>query len=460
MRIVVIVLLLIAVAGGFFIWRPRFGSSENVWRVVFIDKPEVISTAHADLTSVSYLLQQTHKTILTRTSAGKFESEILASWERDVANKNFLFCPIDRLEFDAGVPFTARELMLFLKEKFGNILATVSLDRGDTCTKISLKIGNSEFVKNLTKMTNAPTKMQGTQELGLGAFKVETNDKQKIILVRKKASSSKEFSKIEVYPQAGVVERLKEAGSFQDINRMSKELVPAWVGAQYNKYENVLLQNFIVLLNISDFKLRESVYNCLNVSQLRQAFSPGYESYRDVSTIIPIGMRGAVGGAVSQNCQRLTQRLVVSFLNWKNNNQSKLSAFFEKIERESGIKIDIENIDPNDLPKRVFAKKYQITVIAIDSPDFDHRDFYRDILSKKNSLYGFDTAVGLTAPIENTNFDDLKNVTYIEKFIVEKKLALPLFQQNKMLYYPPNVGGVDFGSNSLETPIVEKLSYR
>ncbi|NJL26313.1 MAG: hypothetical protein HC902_14970 [Calothrix sp. SM1_5_4] len=328
-----------------------------------------------------------------------------------------------------------------------------------------------EFFETFTRFENAPTWTLGNGdfESGLGEFQISSVSPDGIKLVRKK-QSNQGFNTILVHAYQGQ-EKLADLAKrhrIEDFNRVSPELVPIEVKQTYRNYGVVLLQTVVLLLNIRDRELRRAIYNCIDINKFRQALSPGQSIFKNIKTILPIGVPGAVEGVPDQKCRvdKLAGRRIASvkFWNWKDNNRDVLRDFWADFTRSTGIPIAYSDITP----ERLFAiakrqeRDHELITIGLSATEFHYKDFYQYLVHPHHTLFSV-SAVDMSADLAKLDARPTKEelafgISRIDTVLADEALALPLFQQVREFYYPSNLKGFNFGSNFLEHPIVSEIS--
>lgn len=469
MRYLFAALALFILAGGV-AWSLLRPSTDRVWDVVMMGLPKSLEPRDIEVAPIGYLLNQTHRPLFNQNEDGVYTSEILSDWAQDRGGLNVKVCVKPGMAIHNVGPFDAVKLAEFLKRRLSELKLQATITPAVPCVALSFTQRHHGFFDLFTRFENAPTwKVDHSAfESGLGEFYVANISEDKIELLRKE-DSGRGFNKIFVhaYKSKQHLEELIRTQIIEDVNRVSPELVPDEIKKTYRNYGVVLLQTGILLLNVKDANLRRIIYNCLDIQKFRQAFSPGQSEFKNIQTILPIGVPGAREGLPAQNCTHRknasTTYPTVKFWNWKDNNRESLKSFWKEFTDQTGVQVEYSDISP----EKLFAiakgqeRKHELVVLGLSATEFHYRDFYQYLVDPNHSMLSnstLDLSATLAKLDQKPNKVELESgIATIDSTIASEGLALPLFQQIRQFYYPYELKGISFGSNYLEHPIIAEI---
>ncbi len=451
-------------------WQSSSNKDDQVWDVVFMGIPNSLNPQDVEVSTVGYLLNQTHRPLFYKNQDGVYRSDLLSKIAQDQSGLNLSLCVREQIQLGSSRLLQSSDLHSFISRRTSELNLKVDIESNGQCLLLKFKELHHDFFDIFSKMENAPSWNFGDSfDEGLGDFYVSKSNSDYIELTRK-SENKRGFNKIMVhaYVNQGALESLISSRRIEDLNRISAELVPKYIRETYASYEVALLQTGILLLNIKNDELRRLIYNCLNISDFRIAFSPGQAFFKDIKTILPIGVPGAQSGKPDQHCNlngASPKRFgKVSFWNWKDNNREQLKQFLDHFSSKIGIEIEYQEV----APERLFSivkhdeQKHELIVIGLSANEFHYRDFYQYLLDPKHTILS-------KIPIDFRKEIDLLDarpslrlqselIQKLDSALFEKAVALPLFQQIRPFFYPKELKGLEFGSNFLAHPIVSEIT--
>lgn len=462
-KIYKIVLIVLIITFSFYYFFSLIGDRkhDDSWYVLFNVIPDSIKLKDIEFSHISYILQQTHKPLFRKKNLSEYESDILVSWTRSSDNKSYELCPNQELLFYKHIKFSSEYLYSFLKEK------TLLEERDDlnfnaNCVVIKFKNENKQFLKKFSKLALSPSiELNEKVDVGLGAFEVE-NINEEIVQLKRKTYKRASINKI-------IVKKYKNFQSFfvnenrfvDDVNRLPFNEIPTFLIENMNKFLVNQLQVAILILNIKDNSLRSKIYDCIDIKNLTTSFMGDHASLQNVSTVVPVGLKGGKADILSRKCRDIKLTKAVDFLNWKENSKRTLEQYFEKFYLTSGVKINIMNIGNQELEAVANNKieKDYITIIGVDSLDGELVDFYNGLINKENHILALQNKKLFELYEELKQSEELEVVNQIEEIISKSKVILPLFQVNKIFYYPKNIQmNGDTSDISLRSPNIAEIS--
>ena len=440
--------------------------SENIWSVELVVLPQEITIKNSVDNAVSYIIKQSHEPLVFKKNNQEYGSKVLDSWSANLESTQFRFCPKSGILFSEGHPFDAKFLHSFLNHLVKE--GTCELTSDNTCVLVNFKQPNSDFLLKLSSYQNAPTiRLEGERfERGLGSYEIKNLTENQIEMHRK-VPKKFGFNSIIFHRFNGASDPHLQDHSIQDFNRLSVDLVPAWVKAEFSTYQVNPLQTGVLVISDKDVARRRAIYGCIDIDGFRRAFSPGVVKFRDVNSIIPNGMPGAEDGKAKQMCDynhaHPYKGKPFLFLNWKSTSLKSFTEYFEQVAANTGIKVEVKSISSDVLLKIALNQLDEnfFAIIGFDSSKGDYREFYDFFYSSKNhfkhvyesSLFSIYQEFLKTYPQE-INKDRLYK---LNAGIRNGFYAVPIFQQIRDYYFPKEIRGLELGKNELDYPDVDSL---
>lgn len=410
-----------------------------------------------------YIVKQTHEPVFRKEDGYNYTSKILKSWSRSIDYRSYTLCPDTSQSFDALHPFSLdsfRRHIIEITPKFDDT-GVIKEDRG--CLQISFTHPAQRYLDFLATYANAPSvKISSSVEIGLGPFMLESMNKKEIVLLRK-GKVARGFNKIRVYDFSGAKSQSSQKDFISDYNFALGRKDLAALGPEYVHFENMSLKSAVLLINLPDSERRRILYNCMDIDGLRTVFTNGPGNFRDIQTILPLGVPGGRPGKPRQACtitkagaKKLKQ---MTFANWQADRSLQFESFFNEFYRKTGIRIKVENFKPAELSAGLHARKkpYEL-VIMITAPDSDDKfRFLASYFGKKNVR---DQEIAGIAEMYNeliraSSSEKEKVIAQgIADRIRENYALLPLYQTVSTVYYPREIKNIVAGKELLEYPDV------
>lgn len=437
----------------------KFRAQDQTWEMLSLGLPKKITPQVAPINMGYYILKQTHEPLFRYNDDGQFYSKVLSNWSRLTDDRRFILCPNQSLKFSNEAYFTLNFLEGFLKKSVTKLgKAKIHLD--GQCLSVLFDKPQKEFLKYYSTYEMSPS-IPSTNpqiEYGLGPFIVESVSSQEIDLKRKDFVANG-FNRIRAINYKGLNDSNLNNKSIEDFNRIYLSDLPHWVKAEYANYGVMLLQSINLLINHPDKKLREIVYNCLNVTQLRKAFMPAQKEFYDIANILPVGIIGAKNEKPFQDCKLLKPKHnKLKFVNWKSDNVEQISNYFRIFSKKLNIQTTIENISASEFLLRVIETphRYDLTVVALDATRPDGNIFYQYLVGKGQRLLDFNIPQAeelydklIHGEVEKEKRDIIEK---LNKTLQEEAVILPLYQEVRRFYYPKRIKNLRLGKDFLEYP--------
>ena len=314
----------------------------SAWEVLLDGMPMRLSTADAGINTTLYILKQTHEPLFRIDDGENYTSRLLENWNRSVDSRQYVFCPNTTLLFEPGRAFTSNYFEDYIYKATSTFDPNSRVSRIGNCFKVDFKKSRKQFLNYLTLYEHAPTiKKDDKTEIGLGPFYPISISERRIVL-RRKSPISRGYNSIIIYPYAGPNDKNLVNRDIVDFNRVAVSAIPSWVQREYSHFDSVILKTVVLIINYPDKKIRQILYNCIDVNSFRQAFYPNRTDFGDVQNILPIGVPGARGGKVLQNCTGPHPLPAGSpdfiFINLGSNNTKQLNSFLDDFHVKTGIK--------------------------------------------------------------------------------------------------------------------------
>jgi len=442
-------------------------SDPKVWGVMVSGLPDRVTTALADEDVPLYILKQTHEPLLRSDDGQNYYSKVLTSWRRNADSSEYLFCPDPKSEFDAKYPLTPGILREHLEKITARFSGIYSVGADGECVGVKFGTGRKGYMQFLSMYENAPTlKLTDLVELGLGKYRVSEINREHIRL-EKKRSCRNCYGEIMVYESARDYLSDLQRPDIADFNRIAWREIPEEVLSRFKVFDNIPLKSFGLVLVSSDKDVRRTVYNCMDIAQLRRAVYPHAKRFNDISTILPAGVPGARPGRPAQECgaDKSTaggKRIVLAAVDRDNRAQlqSVAADFFER----TGIKMDVHLYSAGDLVQVLFDRPhpYDMVPIVYSVVQPEYETFFKDFCVKDGFLdYDLPRTAELRSRLLRVEDERQKSEIAVEitKTLAEEYVILPLFQEVKEFYYPTEIRNLVIGKGFTEYPEVADFRW-
>ena len=439
---------------------------DAVWITLANGLPEKVFAAGAGRNVIYYILKQTHEPLFRREDGENYTSRILKHWSRNINCTEFSFYPDTSLRFNDENLFSQaffEQYMVGLVAKYDPSAKVLLENRGVTVRFPSSK---KNFLDYMTEYENAPSvRMKESVEAGLGPFEVASIDKNRISLKRKTPVSDG-YNEILIVEQAAQKSLGIKDRDVSDFNRIPVADIPGWVGREYLGFNNVVLKSGNLIINHPNQTVRKLIYNCVDVKEFRAAFFPAREKFRSIQTVFPVGVPGAVPGEAEQVCRplgnaaRTHKRIVLA--NWRSDNFPELQAFALSFRKKTGIEMGILNSSPGELMKVLhkIPRPYNAIVMHFDAVRPDQAIFL-EVFFKRDGYLDFDLP-----KLEPMYKQMLLEEDPAKKSVIGEKIArglrdaavvLPLYQDEKPVYYPGVIKNISVGRGFSEYPEIAEF---
>ncbi|MCK4935539.1 MAG: hypothetical protein KAR84_01690 [Elusimicrobiales bacterium] len=437
---------------------------------VFLNSlPEQVSTKKTSEGAGYYIIKQTHEPLFRRGDGQYYTSKILKSWNRNTEYTRFTFCPDTSKCFNKSHFFTLDFFKEYINETTKRYNKNFTLNRRGECFDIKFDKSNAGYLSFLAQYGSAPTiKKNKNMEEGLGHFSVAEISNNKILLKRKK-SIRNGYNSIVFYESSSWDKSKFQNKESVDFNAIGSHDYPLWLKQSENhiSFENIQLQSLILLINHPDKEIRKTLYNCMDVEKLRQAFFPGRKQFFDIKTILPVGIRGGKSGRPMQTCSVLrknhkTEKPIV-FLNYKENNKKQLENFAEDFLKKTGIKIKIIQVTQKEFFKALNSsrKPYNLMIVKFGAVFSEYASFFYFFINKYG-YYNYSSLemLPLYKKLFKANTEDKATIALQMLDEIKKEfLALPLYQGIKTFYYPKKIKNLEVGKGFSEYTEVADLRW-
>jgi hypothetical protein len=254
-----------------------------------------------------------------------------------------------------------------------------------------------------------------------------------------------------------------ENREIKDFNIVPSGDIPKWVKEEYTRFETVELKSINLIINHPDREVRDKVYNCVDIPALRTAFFPGKKDFFDINNILPMGIMGAIPGLPTQSCEKDHKNTTeLRFANWMFGNTEAMTEFAANFTRKSGIKWRVDPYSPQALVSVLnrAPRPFDLVIIVFDAVRPDPTAFF-DSFAKRDGFHDFELP-GISALYKKLFYEEDE----IEKEKISKKLAgiissqalaLPLYQNIRVIYYPKEISNLMVGRGFLEYPEVAEF---
>lgn len=442
-------------------------SKSGRWGVLFPGLPEKITTAKASHNTLYYILKQTHEPLLRKDDGDNLTSRLLDSWHRSVDSKIYRFCP------DSGIKFNDRDRFdgEYFREYISSVTALYSSEfsivRDGRCFDIKFKNNAKGYLDFLTLYENAPTKVVSPEiEDGLGPFRATSVSKSRITLTRKEPVRNG-YNEIVIYDYQGSKDARLKGREIADFNRIQSSDVPAWVKKEYRGFDNIRLKSVILVINHPSKRVREAIYNCVDLESFRRAYFPDLENAYDIQNLFPMGVPGALPGKPLQSCNGKMSGggALAKLANLRDDNSSEIYAVAKKLSERTGVKIAVANYAPTELTmlrsKKIWA--YNLLVMAADAVRPEQEAFISPFLRRKKPFLEYPLPHLRSMYDEMASTDDSGAKSSLALKIMDglaKEFAvIPLFQATGRMYYPKNIKKLEAGKGFLEYPEIAEFRW-
>lgn len=433
------------------------------WEVLATGLPQRVSTAGARSNITYYILKQTHEPIFRKSDGQNYSSEILAKWTRSPDYRNFMFCPNRQLAFDSRTPFDFEQFRTHITSVTARYDSGFKLSGAAECVSIAFKAQRKGYLDYLTLYETAPTRLiSGQAETGLGPFRVESVSKEKIILFRK-VRMRYGYSQIVLHEYAGPKDPNLENRAVKDFNIIPSGDIPNWVKREYARVENVELKSINLIINHPDRKVRSRVYNCIDIPALRSSFFAGKKDFFNIGNILPMGIPGAVPGFPAQVCGKAAGKgAELRFANWMFGNSGAMAKYAAEFYKKSGIKMRLDSYSPQALVGALHKgpRPFSLVIIVFDAVRPDPSAFFESF-AKSDGFHDFEIPEVVSGYRRLFYADDETEQERLSKELADRisaqALALPLYQNIRVIYYPKEINNLTVGRGFLEYPDVAEF---
>lgn len=438
----------------------------RTWGVCVMGLPDKVSADQGDQDVPLYILKQTHEPLLRKDDGQNYTSRLLSGWRRSIDSSRYTFCPNEGLGFDPEHPFTADSLKSHLSVVTAKYFKEYSVANKGGCVEVSFKQGRRGYMDFLTRYENSPTlKISGTVELGLGAYKVESVEKTRIVM-RRKEFRRDGYNRIAVYEAAMDPQSDLLREDLSDFNRISWKEIPADLSRRFISFENIPLKTGVLVLTSPDRKLREAVYNCLDISEFRAAAFPHKKNFKDIASILPVGVPGGIAGKPAQACSSAMRQegrtAVLGTL--ARNKGGRLERVFSRFYETTGIKVAVKYYSAQDLVATLYSRPHPYDMVAISfsvvQPEYE--TFFKDFVAKDGFVdYDLPDVAAMLGDLRRS--EDEHETTEVAGRIAAamkaKAMLLPLYQDVKTFYYPADIRNMTVGRGFTEYPEVADFRW-
>jgi hypothetical protein len=444
-------------------------SDERTWRVVMMGSSKSIKPDVAHYSLVSYILKQTHEPLFRYDSDHRIISRILHSWERSPDYKTFNLCLNPAAKFEHDLPFQIDDLIAALNKSTSLKIAKFQAYKKESamdCLRITLSLSQPKFFDSLTGLETAPSRAtkNPAYEIGLGPYRVDQLSENEIILVRKTSDPKIKFNRIEIRNIEGMTAEELNDRRIDDFNLITMDRIPDWVKKEFTVYPVAPLEVYVMLINVADKNVRKVLYNCLSVLELRDAFFKVEKTaLHEVGSFVPVGVRGAKLGPVKQECSDLkaSTKRPLKLLNWKPKQHQPLSEVFTKLEKATGLKVEVEDGTLADIAHKVvdLHSGYDLVIISLANDRAVQSDYLEMFLDpSKRAVMGGPKEIE-RAYLRLKTLSDERQVDQesdrLNRWVLAEYLGLPLFQPIHQTYYPSHLKSVQFGNSFSEYPEID-----
>jgi len=440
----------------------------KLWGVLVSGLPSQITTKEYRGNVTYYVLKQTHEPILRKDDGQNYTSRLLNKWSRSIDYTRYVLCPNMSLSFTEKDQFSAEFFAKHINTVTKRFDPAFSVTAVDRCFEVKFAQPRKSYADFLSLYENAPTLKQSNDiEIGLGAFYVKEIKSDAITLARKEPIRNG-YNKIVLYEYQGAKDPRLQNRDIKDFNLIPDFDIPKWALDEYIGFVNMELRSMLLIINHPDLSMREAIYNCADVRELRKSYFPQKNNFFDIQNILPVGVFGAKAGVPRQECsvkyQRELSKTSLVFANWMHGNNVELNNFAKKFSLRTGADLKVVDFVPRELVK-LFNKSprpYNLLIILFDSVRPDPNAFF-DSFAKNNGFHDF-YMPAIKQMYEDLNREDdeakRRDISMkITEEISRNSLAVPLYQSVRTLYYPSEIRNFTVGKGFLEYPEVAEFRW-
>lgn len=448
-----------------------FGCSkrESLWRVAIVGSPVRITPSDANLLPTSYILKQTHEPIFNKDKNGSFYSNILDHWGRSIDYKDFRLCIAEPRYFGEGEYFTfslLKDLVLRSLQAFKENHYKYEAD--NNCLTLHFNTAFPDFLTLLSSLENAPSRKSkiANVENGLGDFIVENFSKELVTLKRKREDASK-IDQINFYNIEFIEHDRELMGKMDDINHLLAKSLATIPKEKFKAFEYSPLREFVLLINVRDEKIRESIFNCVNIDLLRKSAYLDEKQFNDVSTLFPVGIRGGKPGKLYRKCNlELTSSRnatrQIDFKIWEGVDVNGIENAFANVHiNGKKVPIIVHRKKYVNLIEDMIAKKFDLALMVVDTRESSYHSFFDYIYDNNQTLVNPSGKEGYSLYNQLKNKSDLKDQYVIslklQQIVFSEHIVLPIFQPVRTFYYPKNVSGLYMLEDFLDFPNLSRI---
>jgi len=441
------------------VWMFNAGK-DITWEVLFPGLPAEVSVSKASHNAILYILKQTHEPVFRKDDGQNYYSKILNKWVRNLDDKEYLLCPDTKLKFNSEVGFGVKLFAEHMDAVLGRYKSKVEISNTQDCVVIKFGSPQPGFLEYLTLYENAPTVTNSSGiEDGLGPFSIESLGREAAVL-RRKRRIRKGAGKIVLYDYKGGKDAVFRKGGIFDYNRIPPFDIPAGIKDSYLAFDNIQLKSINLVINHPDIKVRDLIYNCVNIGEFRKAYFPNSGNVYEIGNVFPMGVPGAKSGLPRQACAPQGRKMPpVVLANWRNDNSESLAAFARDFYSKTGLQMRIRSYQPSELARIIHSKPrpYNLLVMTIDAVRPEYNAFLSPFFREKAYVdYRPAKGVALYGELQS-EYDHSKQLDIskaILDVIINERMALPLYQVAGKLYYPRGIKNLEAGRGYLEYPEV------
>jgi len=443
-------------------------SKNQEWVVLSNGLPEKISPELASRSVVYYILRQTHEPLFRLDDGENYSSRLLKKWGKNISDGSFEFCPDTTLKFNEENLFSNELFERYISGVARKYDASAKVTTNKGCFKVAFAGPRNSFLEFLTQYENAPSvRVSEAFEQGLGPFRISRLGGGEAVLIRRIPVSSG-YNRIILYEYDLWKKSGRSGRLVSDFNRIPPQDVPAWVLKKYSSFNNVTLKSGNLIINHPDRRIRELIYNCVDVRRFRQAFLPAKKDFYSIKTVFPMGVPGAEPGVAEQTCGQAVKPALSGgkfiFANWRDDNFGQLSEFAADFHKRTGVKMEIFNSTPRELMKSLHKapRPFNAIVMYLDAIRSEQAAFF-EVFLKSDGYLDF--------PLPKVNkilkkLDVERDVQRrdaigadIAAALQKEAVVLPLYQEERVFYYPKDIKNLNVGVGFVEYPEVADFKW-
>jgi hypothetical protein len=414
----------------------------------------------------------------------KDESGILVSEYLDMAEtkgldetfSRFQFCLKSGLLFLDGSPVHIDELSRAIEvghEKNAE-LATVKIISSDNprCIRVDLSRTDSNYFEKLTTIQSAVLKKGSAKDespVGIGPYRIKERRLDRIILTaadKNKLPFYREIQFIKVEsPEQGKQEQLQDWNHIWQY--MGKEtLIPKEITAKYKKVIRPLFRSLVLVVNLNNAKTRQEFGRCFNRKGFLQNVGlqllniPGY---------LPVGLSGSKVDydqivqswkLPESNCKSFGPKKTVRFYHFYSNLDAEIRKYFLDANPYLPVKVEVKLVSVEEAIRRVFNQEELMMPIMADATRPSSVGFFSFLMGQKkivnSDISGLRSFVALGS---QASADESKDAFFrkAHEAVLSSGYIIPLGQIEAVLYYPPEVIGIDVIDQINGFPLIHRL---